>query len=331
MYALLRGRFTSLPHRPRPFFLSHMVTNRCNCDCPYCYWKYPKPDELSLEEIEDLYRQAQKSRFAHNSIWGGEPLLRPDIEQIVQASRKNMMLTTVVTNGFNLERNHRFARWADTVVVSIDAPGPLHDELRAFPGLFEKAREGLRRLRKDYPKVQRRICCVVSRANFDRLEAMCAFARKEGAVIYFCPIGKIESISGWKGVERVAAVTRTPEDVSNDFRRISELKRSGFPVANSDHIIDHFILGGPHFSCYLPRTYLYIYSNGDVESCFDGIFANLRERTLSEILSSEDLRNISMKGDQCNLSCSCSEAIESNGLWEWRWAALKTWAFSSTS
>jgi MoaA/NifB/PqqE/SkfB family radical SAM enzyme len=328
LYALLRGRLTSRPSRPRPFFLSHMVTNRCNCDCPYCYWKYPKINELSLQEIQDLYSQAHQNMFAHNSIWGGEPLLRPDIHEIVRASSENLMLTTVVTNGYNLEGNHRFARWTDTVVVSMDHPDSLHDRVRKFPGLFERAWAGLERLRRDYPKVRRRICCVISSLNAHRLEEMCLLARRAESVIYFCPIGKIESIAGWLGEDIVKKVSRSPEETADDFREVKRLKKAGYPIGNSGHMIDFFIEEGETYRCYLPRTYLYIYSNGDVESCFLGTFANIRERSLSEILRSSNMKEIGEKSVLCKLSCPCSESIESSGLWEWKWESLRTWAFS---
>jgi MoaA/NifB/PqqE/SkfB family radical SAM enzyme len=305
-----------------------MVTNRCNCDCPYCYWKYPKENELSLEEIQDLYGQARRNHFAHNSIWGGEPLLRPDIRDIARASRENLMLTTVVTNGYNLEENHRFAEYTDTVVVSLDHPDSMHDRVRKFPGLFDRARAGLERLRGDYPKVRRRICCVISRLNANRLEEMCRFAREVGSVIYFCPIGKNESISGWQGEDEVREVSRSPDEVALDFLEVKRLKTAGYPVGNSDHLIDYFVKDGGEYPCYLPRTYLYIYSNGDVESCFSGVFANIRENSLSRIIQSPDLREIATKSLSCRLSCPCSESIESSGLWQWKWAALRTWALS---
>jgi MoaA/NifB/PqqE/SkfB family radical SAM enzyme len=328
LYALFRGRLTSRPSRPRPFFLSHMVTNRCNCDCPYCYWKYPRGEELRLEEILALYRQARRSGFAHVSIWGGEPLLRPDIGEIVRAAKENLLLTTVVTNGFNLERNHAFAQWSDTVVVSVDHPDPQHDALRGFPGLFERARAGLIRLRRDHPRVHRRICCVISRSNAHRLEEMCRFAREMGSVVYFCPIGRIESIRGWAGEETVRRVSRSPEEVAEDFKEVGRLKRAGYPVGNSDPMVHYLSRGGGPYPCFLPRTYLYVYGNGDVESCFSGVFANVRNRTLEEILDSEELREIALRSRSCQLSCRCSESIESSGLWQWRWASLRTWAAS---
>jgi MoaA/NifB/PqqE/SkfB family radical SAM enzyme len=148
------------------------------------------------------------------------------------------------------------------------------------------------------------------------------------SVVYFCPIGRIESIQGWAGEEIVRGVSRSPEEVVQDFREVRKLKRAGYPVGNSDHMLDYLARGGGSYLCYLPRTYLYVYGNGDVESCFSGVFDNVRNRTLREILESIELKANAMRSVSCELSCRCSESIESSGLWQWRWASLRTWAVS---
>jgi len=58
----------------KPFFLSHLVTSRCNCGCPVCLWRDRAGEELDTGEIEKLYREAKETVFTANVIWGGEPL-----------------------------------------------------------------------------------------------------------------------------------------------------------------------------------------------------------------------------------------------------------------
>ena len=323
---MLKGRFFSTPQHPKPFFLSHMLTNKCNCDCGFCYWKYPVPGELSTDEVISLYHEAAKLGFAHLSIWGGEPLMRKDVVEVAKHARESGLLVTVVTNGYYLPEKIEIANYIDTMAVSIDAPVPeLHDKIRKRKGCFERAIKGLDLLIKYFPGVKRRIDCVVHKTNVDYLEDMCRLAERYNALIYFCPVGKIESIDGWKGEEVVKSLSLSREELQEIYRQILGYKKAGYPVANSEFMLRYFIEGQPGFPCFLPRTYLYVYSNGDVESCFLGKFANLRERSLKEILDSNELKEIVHKSTTCNISCPASEAIESSGLWQWKWSSLKQW------
>lgn len=325
-YNMFAGRLLSNESHPRPFFLSHMLTNKCNCTCGFCYWKYPVSDELSTDEVVDLYKQASKIGFAHLSIWGGEPLLRKDVIEVAKQAQKTGLLVTLVTNGYYLPEKIEIANHIDTIALSIDAPdGKLHDEIRGRKGCFERAIDGMEKIKKDYPWVRRRLNCVVHNCNADMLEDMCRIASKIKALIYFCPIGKIESISGWQGEQQVNALNLDKKRLAEIYSLLLGLKKAGYPVANSEYMLKHFIKNQPEFKCFLPRSHLYVYSNGDVESCFKGKFASIKKQSLKEILKSKLFKEIIEMGDSCTLSCSCSEAIEGSGIWQWKYGSLKEW------
>ncbi len=44
--------------RKTPFFLSHLITARCNCGCAICFWRNNVSEEMDTAEIELLYREA---------------------------------------------------------------------------------------------------------------------------------------------------------------------------------------------------------------------------------------------------------------------------------
>lgn len=72
----------------KPFLLSHMITSACNANCEFCYWKNRFSDELTYEDIAKLYQEAKKHGFKILSLWGGEPLLRKDVSEILKAAKK---------------------------------------------------------------------------------------------------------------------------------------------------------------------------------------------------------------------------------------------------
>lgn len=78
-----------------------IVTRRCNLSCGYCTefdnYSDPVPLELLKERIDAIHRL----RVVNTSLLGGEPLMHPDIVEIVKYSnRKNQV--SITTNGFLL-------------------------------------------------------------------------------------------------------------------------------------------------------------------------------------------------------------------------------------
>lgn len=123
--AITRTRF--ITHRP--FLLSHLVTSRCNCNCPICLWRGYSGDELSTEQALSIYEDARQHGFAALVFWGGEPLLREDIVQMVQAAHEMGFVTLLITNGYRLpELAQDISLSLDALIVSIDFPFEKHDK-----------------------------------------------------------------------------------------------------------------------------------------------------------------------------------------------------------
>lgn len=323
LYRLLRARFSW--GRPRPIFLSHMVTNRCNATCPYCFWSHPKGEEMNLGEIERLYRSAKREGFVFNNIWGGEPLLRKDIVEVVRVSTRNKLLTTLVTNGQYLDEMHEVGRWTDVLVVSLDAPDSDHDSIRGVEGLFAKAISGIQRIRGQYPKVHLNICCVLSTLNRGRTEEMILLAKEMGASIYFCPVGDNQSIDEWPDQEGVGRFKKSKEEISEDFRIIKDYKKKGFLIESSFFLINHFLNGEGSYLCRRPRIYLNVYANGDMETCYLGTFANCRTMELSDILGLPEYNEAVGRSEKCQYGCNANDAIEISGLWRFHPSSLRNW------
>lgn len=103
------------------------LTQRCNLRCIYCHREGEKKPaaELSLDEIREILRVAEKFGIRSVKFTGGEPLLREDIVDIVRSVPPGME-SSMTTNGILLARYAKELKAAGMkrVNVSIDSVVP---------------------------------------------------------------------------------------------------------------------------------------------------------------------------------------------------------------
>jgi MoaA/NifB/PqqE/SkfB family radical SAM enzyme len=77
------------------------VTNACNLRCIHCHASSGKPgeDEMTTEEAKRFIDQlASVDEFRMLVYTGGEPLVRPDIFELMEHSRKAGLVNVLATN-----------------------------------------------------------------------------------------------------------------------------------------------------------------------------------------------------------------------------------------
>ncbi|MCL2253049.1 MAG: radical SAM protein [Lachnospiraceae bacterium] len=139
-----------------PSILTLLLTYACNLTCPFCGQNdirknkhlYEKQFQLSLDQVNLILDDAQRSGIRNVNLWGGEPLLHPDIFEIIKSIKKRRMRCFMVTNGTLL---YKYAQdivdsKLDFLQVSIDALKVEHDLLRKHPDLFQKIADGVQRI-----------------------------------------------------------------------------------------------------------------------------------------------------------------------------------------
>jgi MoaA/NifB/PqqE/SkfB family radical SAM enzyme len=85
--------------------LVHIIPNRrCNLDCGYCneYDDVSKP--VPLEEMKKRLDILADMGTSIITISGGEPLMHPELEEIIRHIRKHGMIAGLITNGFLLSK-----------------------------------------------------------------------------------------------------------------------------------------------------------------------------------------------------------------------------------
>jgi MoaA/NifB/PqqE/SkfB family radical SAM enzyme len=122
--AMVTRAFTSTEHP----LLAHIIPiRRCNLACEYCneYDDFSKP--VPTEEMFHRVDKLAELGTSVVTISGGEPLMHPDLDDIIRRIRKRGMIAGLITNGYLLvaERIQRLDRAGlEWLQISIDNVTP---------------------------------------------------------------------------------------------------------------------------------------------------------------------------------------------------------------
>lgn len=125
----------------RPLVVSYELTHSCTADCLHCDKGGIKPGPLGTLTAEDYRRLHRKLKPMAVQISGGEPLLRKDLEDIVQAVKEsNGLPYLILVSNARLMTEEKYLRLrslgVDQFSISLDFPDERHDAFRQSRGLF---------------------------------------------------------------------------------------------------------------------------------------------------------------------------------------------------
>lgn len=141
-----------------PYRLTYAVTDHCQARCSMCsIWKKPLQDELTIDEIDALFRKA--NHFSWINLTGGELFQRSDIRQVIVTiieRSPDLYLLNFPTNGIQTDEIastvamilNKTVLPRLIVSVSLDGPEDVHNRIRGVDGCWRNAIETFRQLRK---------------------------------------------------------------------------------------------------------------------------------------------------------------------------------------
>jgi Fe-coproporphyrin III synthase len=155
---------------------------RCNCRCVMCdIWKVTTARELSAADLERHLDDIQSLGVQWAVFTGGEPLMHSDLFRLCRMLGERAVRTTILSSGLLLERHAAsIVTHTSDVIVSLDGPAEVHNEIRAVPRAFEILAAGvsaIHRLAPDFPVTAR---CTVQARNAAHLRATAEAARELG-------------------------------------------------------------------------------------------------------------------------------------------------------
>jgi len=139
---------------------------------------------MPLEVWERLVDEIAAKKQPIICIRSGEPFLYPGILELLLHIKKSGLFVSMDTNGTLLGKYAKAVAdlKIDRLIVSIDGPEEIHDEVRGAEGSFRKTAEGIRKIKDLETKAGRKscvqtICFVISPHSLKGLAQMPDVAR----------------------------------------------------------------------------------------------------------------------------------------------------------
>jgi MoaA/NifB/PqqE/SkfB family radical SAM enzyme len=169
------------------------LTYKCNSRCRHCTrWradfkkKLGGEPELTTAQAQKLLRQLADLGMLQITFSGNEPLLRPDIFELMALAKKLGLSVTLTTNGLALDKKIAqkiVESGIDVLFISLDGPtDKIHDRVRGIKGALKKALKAAELVRAADGEKRLKIMTtiVASKNNLGNLVKTVALAKKAG-------------------------------------------------------------------------------------------------------------------------------------------------------
>jgi len=299
--ARMSMRALASPEHP---LLAHIIPmRRCNLACTYCneFDNFSKP-----VPIEEMYRRIDKLGSLGTSvvtISGGEPLLHPELDDVIRRIRANGMIAGLITNGYLLiaERIERLNRAGlEWLQISIDNVNPDEVSKKSLKVLDRKLE-----LLAEHADFHVNINSVVG-GGIARPQDALVIGKRAVKLGFTSTIGIIHDGSG-----QLQPLNDQERRIYHEMRA---LEKSSFTRVNAFQ--DNIAKGLPNdWRCRAGARYLYICENGLVHYCsqqrgYPGVPL--------ETYTRDDLRREYLREKSCSPNCTVSCVHQVSIFDSWR-------------
>ena len=207
------------------------------------------------------------------SLFGGEPLLREDIGDIIRYVRQKGMHCSMISNGYLVPHKIEDLKHLNMLVLSLDGTKEAHDANREKDS-FEKVMRALNVAKEN--KIPLEINLPLTNKNLDSIDFLMETGEKFGYLASFLILQHTADVTG-----NPVGFTPSQEECRTAIRKLIDRRKSGAPVMFStktyetvlqwpDYSVDKIMGQKPDWTtpkCWAGRYYCNIDTNGDVYPC----------------------------------------------------------------
>ena len=314
--------------RPTTRIIDVAITSSCNLRCVGCRYgrDFMPNSQLEWPMVRDLLDDAKELGIESIRLYGGEPLLHPDLPKMVEHCGKLQLSVWVTTNGILLKEkiDELYAAGLRRITIGLYGIGDVYDSYVQRKNRFAQLEESIVYIRERYgSEVMLRFNWLLMRpsCNVEALREAFDFAEKYGAGLQ---VDQIHYSLPYftEGPDRVLQFR--PEDgpaIEKVVRELIRLKRARPDVLEATlrglSSIPDWLLKGPEMRVPCDKyDYIWIGADGTVQMCYVTFkLGNLHDTRFRDLLFTSEHQkaaNDSFALNCPNCHCGAFSRIETH-------------------
>jgi MoaA/NifB/PqqE/SkfB family radical SAM enzyme len=223
-------QYKALKHKT-PLNVMISITDHCNSQCNYCKVHEMDKHDLDTKELKELITRIREAGAQRIGLWGGEPLVRKDIGEIVNHCTQLGLWTTMVSNGYLFPKRHNEIRNIGHVNFSLDGRPENHDRNREI-GAAKKTMAAIK-CASDH-NFSFWTLTVLTKHNLDDIPYLLDLAQRYDHKAFFQVLHHTEIASqAWTDL------LPTDSEYRSAIQKLITYKEQGRPIANSLNGLSH--------------------------------------------------------------------------------------------
>jgi MoaA/NifB/PqqE/SkfB family radical SAM enzyme len=285
-----------------PLYVQYYITARCNLRCEQCNVIYSNADvsECSHEDSLKVISNLGKIGTQVLLLTGGEPFMRKDLPQMVEAAIGAGIHPRIQTNGYaSLDSLKAVVNaGANDISISLDSMKPtLQDRINGgFNDTWKRAMETVFNVTQVFPKnTFAAFGCVLAPSNLDQIINVIKFATEIGWWVSLVPAHSTD-INHPRSFSTFDNSMKFPKELfdklQNVLAEVKNMKSQGYNIYDSTQYLDDvesYVMGKPtrwrernNGVCDSPGSYFAVLPNGNMAICCDWRFEDNQYSLISE-------------------------------------------------
>lgn len=281
----------SIVSKRSPLYIQFYVTARCNLTCEQCNIIYADGayDEMNIDQIRRMAENMARIGVGIVLLIGGEPFVRRDLPEVVEAFCRAGIHVRLQTNGLaqREELERCVTKGAHDISISLDSLRPdTQDTINGgFAKSWNRAIDTVAMINDIFPENGTAFFgTVLMPRNYLELPSVLDFATEIGWGMSLVPVhtSSPERPRGFRTFDGPGVVTFAPDQyagVANVLQRLKRMQKQGYLLYDSQQYLDdiyRFVAGEPvewrkrnGGVCDSPNLYFAVAPNGMLKTCCD--------------------------------------------------------------
>jgi MoaA/NifB/PqqE/SkfB family radical SAM enzyme len=306
-----------------PLSVMFSVTNRCTSKCLYCDIPLRNQKELTTGEALSLIDEMTEAGVQKLSLWGGEPLLRDDIADLIDRAKSGGMLINIDSNGYLIPAKLDEIKHLDFIILSFDGEKEYHDKNRET-GAYDKFFRAVKIINGRIPIWT---LTVLTKHNINSVDFIIQKAKEYGFQTMFqVPYHPV-------GIGSQNDIFAKPNEYQRVFQYLIDLKGNNAPIISSTNYL-RIVAQWPFFpettsndsfngnpKCWAGKLFCNIDTNGDVYPCSPMINGssrlNILDKGFKDCFVELPTPPCRICLSACSMEANLAFSFDALTIWEW--------------